>query len=86
LAWGLRMAGSFLPDRWGFQLLRPLGASALSSAVMGALVWWAPQLAWIPAAILLYGLFLWLLGGIKSEDWASVRSFLGRRFAGGKRL
>ncbi len=58
---------------------RGMAACFLSSTLMGFGIFMDPRLYWLGLGPLVYGLALFLMGGLDSDDWASIRSILGRK-------
>ncbi|HJT24588.1 MAG TPA: hypothetical protein VJ873_08420, partial [bacterium] len=70
--------------RW----IRPVGASLAAGGIMGLGVAFSPHLYWLILGPAVYGISLYLLGGIGPEDMAVFKSVLpffktpGRRSEG----
>ncbi|HEY5038770.1 MAG TPA: hypothetical protein VIJ93_06850, partial [bacterium] len=60
----------------GVPVLKPLLACLAASTLMGALIFLDPRLYWLVLGPVVYGLGLYLFGGLGEEDWMSLRSIL----------
>jgi len=74
LFWGMGMIWKYLQTSKKIPILRSIFASLTAATLMGACIYFDPRLYWLALGPVVYGISLYLFGGIDEEDKASLKS------------